>query len=364
MGIYAYDQAYLNGAMTAMATMLDYAVNCCNEHIDYFFRKFIDMGFALQFERGNPDVLVGRSGVELYSMIAGRYTDLPSYIAPDRSAEYWVGWSLAYYQWHSGRTFREITEVVKPSTMRDWYPTLHEADLMCFVEAVDEQLRARKTNLEILRKNAGLSQAQLSDLSGVNIRNIQAYEQRQSDISKAQFNILDALARTLGCSVYDLMDSNVLPYCASRGNAGTAFSAQLMQSMNSSMYALGQGGFPAARVNALRYGYLSQFPYQAVTEQAGMTVIDQNTFQDNWSRYWAGVIQQQEYARAEQQRRKQQVESLAKEALGMCIRASGNRQASMVYDALCAITAPNVIEAAAKAASVVMAAAEENRGCQ
>ena len=110
MEIYAYNKNYLNGAMTAMATMLDYAVNFCHEHIDYFFKKFIDMGFALQFERGNPDVLVGRSGVELYSMIACRYTDLPPYFAPYRSAEYWVGWSLAYYQWYSSRTFQAVPD--------------------------------------------------------------------------------------------------------------------------------------------------------------------------------------------------------------------------------------------------------------
>ena len=234
MEIYAYNQNYLNGAMTAMATMLDYAVNFCHEHIDYFFKKFIDMGFALQFERGNPDVLVGRSGVELYSMIACRYTDLPPYFAPYRSAEYWVGWSLAYYQWYSSRTFREITEVVKPSVMRDWYPTLHEADLMHFVETMDERLKGRMTNLEIFRRNAGLSQTQLSELSGVTARTIRAYEQRQSDISRAQFNILNALSMTLGCSVYDLMDSNVAPYYVRQGNASTAFSAQLMQSMNNS----------------------------------------------------------------------------------------------------------------------------------
>ena len=361
MEIHAYNQNYLNGAMTAMATMLDYAVNFYNEHIDYFFKKFIDMGFALQFERGNPDVLVGRSGVELYSMIAGRYTDLKPYFAPYRSAEYWVGWSLAYYQWYSGRTFREITEVVKPSEMLDWYPTLHEADLMRFAEVVDERLKGRMTNLEILRRNAGLSQTQLSELSGVTARTIRAYEQRQSDISKAQFNILNALSMTLGCSVYDLMDSNVVPYYASQGNTLSAFSAQMMQSMQNSVYALEHGGHSTVRANALRYGYLSQFPYQAVTERAGTAAINQNTFQDNWSRYWEGVIQQQEYAEAERQRRRQMVESLAKEALGMAIRASGNRQASMLYDGLCAVTAPNVIEAAAKAASVVMAATENNR---
>ena len=360
MKIRAYNQTYLNSAMTVMATMLEYAVNNCHEQIDNYFRKFIEIGVALQFEHGNPDVVAGRSGVELYGMITDQYTNLPLYYVPNRSAEYWVGWSLAYYQWYSGRTFREITEVVKPSEMLDWYPTLHEADLMRFAEVVDERLKRRMTNLEILRRNAGLSQTQLSELSGVTARTIRAYEQRQSDISKAQFNILNALSMTLGCSVYDLMDSNVLPHYMRQGDASTAFSAQLMQSMQSNMYALGQGGYPAARVNALRYGYLSQFPYQAVTERDGIAAINQNTFQDNWTRYWAGVIQQQEYAESERQRRRQMVESLAKEALGMAIRASGNRQASMVYDGLCAVTAPNVIEAAAKAASVVMAAAGNN----
>lgn len=217
MEIHAYNQTYLNSAMTVMATMLEYAVNICQEQIDNFFRKFIEIGVALQFEHGNPDVVAGRSGVELYGMITGKYTNLPPYYVPNRSAEYWVGWSLAYYQWYSGRTFREITAVVKPSEMYAWYPTLHEADLMRFVDAIDERLKTRVTNLEICRKNAGLSRTQLSELSGVSARTIQAFERRQSDISKAQFNILNALARTLGCSVYDLMDSNVAPLYADYG---------------------------------------------------------------------------------------------------------------------------------------------------
>ena len=70
METYAYNRAYLDGAMTALATLLDYAVNYRNEHIDFFFQKFIRMGFAMQFERGNPDVVAGRSGVELYMMFS------------------------------------------------------------------------------------------------------------------------------------------------------------------------------------------------------------------------------------------------------------------------------------------------------
>lgn len=47
MKIRVDNKAYLNGAMTVMTTMLDYAVNICHEQIDCIFRKFIDLEFAL-----------------------------------------------------------------------------------------------------------------------------------------------------------------------------------------------------------------------------------------------------------------------------------------------------------------------------
>lgn len=357
METYAYNRAYLDGAMTALATLLDYAVNYHNEHIDFFFQKFIRMGFAMQFERGNPDVVAGRSGVELYSMITGQYTNLPPYYATDRSAEFWVGWSLAYYQWYSNRTFQEITAVVKPSEMLCWYPTLHEADLMRFVDETEQRLKARKTNLEILRRNAGLSQSQLSELSGVSLRSIQTYEQRKNDLSKAQFNILNALATVLNCSVYDLMDSNLYPLYMSQPNTPILFTAQMRQTMNSSMFALSQSNYSAAaQANSLRLGYLNQFPYHAIRTSSHETLIDQQSFSRNWNNYWENIVQQQAYEQAEKQRRMDIVRSLAKEVVGMGIRASGNKQASLAYDTMCAITAPNLFEAVAKAISVITSA--------
>ena len=74
------------------------------------------------------------------------------------------------------------------------------------VDAIEERIKKTPTNLERLRKQAGYSQTQLAELSTVSLRSIQMYEQRNNDISKAQFNILDALAKVLKCSVYDLVD--------------------------------------------------------------------------------------------------------------------------------------------------------------
>ena len=124
----------------------------------------------------------------------------------DRSPEYWVGWALAYCQWYMNMTFRDITSVIQPSEMLRWYPIYHEMDILHVVNAIEERIKKTPTNLERLRKKAGYSQAQLAELSTVSLRSIQMYEQRNNDISKAQFNILNALAKVLKCLVYDLVD--------------------------------------------------------------------------------------------------------------------------------------------------------------
>lgn len=85
----------------------------------------------------------------------------------------------------------------------------HEADESKFVEAADEIISRnkanRKTKLSEIRRARGFTQ-QLSDASGVTLRMIQLYEQRQNDISKAQVNVVISLANALGCRVEDLID--------------------------------------------------------------------------------------------------------------------------------------------------------------
>lgn len=79
-------------------------------------------------------------------------------------------------------------------------------EILHAVDAIEERIKKTPTNLERLRKKTGYSQAQLADLSTVSLRSIQMYEQRNNDISKAQFNILNALAKVSKYSVYDLID--------------------------------------------------------------------------------------------------------------------------------------------------------------
>ena len=64
----------------------------------------------------------------------------------------------------------------------------------------------KKSRLHKIRKARGFTQQQLSDASGVSLRMIQLYEQKQNDISKAQVNIVLNLAKVLGCDIEDLIE--------------------------------------------------------------------------------------------------------------------------------------------------------------
>ena len=61
------------------------------------------------------------------------------------------------------------------------------------------------SHLKEKRKEAGMSQAQLAEKSGVNIRMIQHYEQGFKDFDKASVETAVKLAKALKCTVEDLI---------------------------------------------------------------------------------------------------------------------------------------------------------------
>ena len=213
----AYDEMYLNDAMCAMGEMLDYAVHDCGCDGDSFFTQFLSSGVAEQFERGNPKFVGGMSGVELafevFRRTTGQVPLVEASASEEKSPEYWAGWSLAYYQWKTGMPFREIiARGLTVSKICSMY-LLHEADISKFAEAADkiiqENLCKSETNLKRIRRANGFSQKQLAETSGVALRMIQLYEQRQNDINKAQAVTLIALAKSLNCRIEDLVEPQI-----------------------------------------------------------------------------------------------------------------------------------------------------------
>ncbi|MEE1314560.1 MAG: helix-turn-helix transcriptional regulator [Faecalimonas sp.] len=210
--ICAYDKVYLERARVVLARMLEYAVYDLKFDMQKFFGLFIESGVATRFERGDYTVLVGMSGVELAYEVFDKLHMEPAYVKPrymaKRSEEYWTGWALAYYQWQSSLRFEEIIKYIPIHYVKALYSPYHEMDIRHFVDKMNALYLEAKpdTNLKVRRKEAGYSQKELAELSGVPVRTIQQYEQRQKNINKAQVEYLVRLSKTLCCEIEGLIE--------------------------------------------------------------------------------------------------------------------------------------------------------------
>lgn len=208
----AYSESYLSDAKVRLSQFFDYLINDCGMKADWVASIFLSSGYAEQFERGNPAILAGMSGIELArAVVEATYKKKklpePGY-TEGLSPEYWVGWALAEYQWYSGKRFRDIFEHVKLSEIIPMYSVYHEMDVSKFIETMDEKCATAlpECRLKKLRESRGLSQAELAKISGVSLRSIQMYEQRVNDIDKAQAQTVYKLSRVIGCAMEDLLE--------------------------------------------------------------------------------------------------------------------------------------------------------------
>ena len=58
----------------------------------------------------------------------------------------------------------------------------------------------------VTRSSYGCTQAELATRSGVSLRSIQMYEQRNKDINKARAESLYRISKVLGCTIEDLLE--------------------------------------------------------------------------------------------------------------------------------------------------------------
>lgn len=212
MEIRAYHERYVLSAQRILGDMMDFAVYSYQMDADRFFEMFLVSDIAKQFENGNPTYVAGMTGCELAKRVIRQsgmsFTDITEEMYVDKSPEYWCGWALAYYQWYTAKPFFKIHKAVSMQELLLLYPALHEADVMKFVEVMDNRLQQfyPDTNLKQIRSFAGLSQRELASLSGIPLRQIQLFEQRQRDINKTQAINLLRLSKALGCQYEDLLE--------------------------------------------------------------------------------------------------------------------------------------------------------------
>ena len=209
---HAYHEMYLSNAQSALGSAFDYAINTCRIPGNDFIKLFLASSVSKRMERGEPACLAGKSGIELAMDIVietkGQELRIEQQTNFNRSVEYWIGWAVAYYQWHSGRTYSDIFKVLSFDDLYQMYHPLHEADISKFTDIVDAKMREHfpETNLKRIRTAYGCTQAELSERSGVSLRSIQMYEQRNKDINKASVETVHSPAGVLGCTIEDLVE--------------------------------------------------------------------------------------------------------------------------------------------------------------
>lgn len=209
---HAYQEIYRSKAQATLGDAFDYAVNTCGLNGTTFTKLFCASTVSKRMENGEPAYVAGKSGIEIVleviSETMGKSLAIESHEHMGRSREYWIGWAAAYYQWHSGRKYSDIFKAIPFEDMQKMYYTLHEADITKFVEIADQLTKNHftETNLKRIRTAYGITQAELSKRSGVSLRSIQMYEQKNKDINKASVETVHSLAKVLGCTVEDLIE--------------------------------------------------------------------------------------------------------------------------------------------------------------
>ena len=212
---HAYSELYLDDVMSNMGAMMEFGTRALGYSIEELYDRFLASNVPVQIAKANPQYLAGYSGTELtYRLLEDTgETDIPHYpcyVIEAPGMEYWTGWALAYIQWNSGYSFQELNRCgVNAKSLSQLYNPLHEADISkvydVALDIIGKSPWHNCSKLKHFRTNAGLTQGQLAERSGVSLRMIRAYEQKKQDLKRAEAASVLSLAKVLGCKVEDLL---------------------------------------------------------------------------------------------------------------------------------------------------------------
>lgn len=212
---HAYNKNILPVVQNQMGGMFDFAAYGLGYGLGDFYRIFLDSKYCRRMENADSATVMGKSGVELcydiseHEYIPAKEMDIYTLHAINgRSREYWTGWALAYYQWFTSLPYAEINEVKSVDDIASMYDIYHEMDISHFVERINEvyKMKNPESRLKKMRKNAGLSQRALSELTEIPLKTIQQYEQRRKNINNASVDYLISLSRALNCNIELLVE--------------------------------------------------------------------------------------------------------------------------------------------------------------
>ncbi len=231
---HAYDKILLDRAGGSLGRMLDYSAYSLHYDISAMTDLFIASGVASLFEHGDIRVIAGMSGVELSYEVLEKsgiiFERTPPRYTKGLSPEFWYGYALAHIQWETCLPFDQIVRSFSPQVFISEYINsrlsfldslpfdISDRDRSSGITAFGRQYTdesvshfiqittsginkgvTEETPLKKMRIKNDLSQSGLAKASGIPLRTIQQYEQRQKDLAKARAEYLIALSRALNC---------------------------------------------------------------------------------------------------------------------------------------------------------------------
>lgn len=211
----AFDSAYLDDARETLGGAFEYVTLDLGWDLTAFHALFVGSSLARSFERGEARVVSGMSGAELaLRVLRERGRPLSSRpraprVRVSKGPEYWAGWALAYLQWETAARFEDLERCLPLSELLCLYAPLHEVSDERILHALRDRVGAgtqTPARLKVLRRARGITQAELAARSGVSLRSVQMYEQRNKDINRAQVAGIIAMARVIGCDPLDLLE--------------------------------------------------------------------------------------------------------------------------------------------------------------
>lgn len=206
--IRAYDQSYLDDVLDNVGYMFDVAVNFYHLNINSFANLFKESEVAKGIEERSPLYLCGKSPLELLSIVLEK-EDIPRmFFSSEKSPEYWVGYIYAYANWRLMKSFSTLIDIVSPQKLLSLYHPYHEASEEKAMELFRIEID-KETVIKSLREKNGLSQVELSILTGIPVRTIRAYEKDNSSLLKAGGENLYNLSKALKVTMEYLIKHSI-----------------------------------------------------------------------------------------------------------------------------------------------------------
>lgn len=205
----AYDKKYLRWTRNSLGLMISYGVYDLEYDLNEFWDLFLNSRVCLSYESGDLSLIIGRSGIEQALIVLGIEDNYPE---QDKSLaitpEYWLGHSLAYFQWKTSISFRKIIRLIPIKDILSMYHKYHEMDIEQFCDELYRLFITRKkyTNLKNRRIEVGYSQSKLASISSVPLRTLQQYEQGQKYINNAKTIYVLNLSKALFCKPSDILE--------------------------------------------------------------------------------------------------------------------------------------------------------------